>query len=97
MDDLPDILKRMTLKHRKTAAWTSGDTGTVRRHSERRSIEIMSLDIMFCYYYTCDIRHLPLVLVNIRAEDDPGQPLQKQGSLLLLQLLAAEDADVALA
>ena len=34
---IPDILRRMTLKQRKTAAWTSGDTGTVRRHSDRRS------------------------------------------------------------
>ena len=34
---IPDILRRMTLKQRKTAAWTRGDTGTVRRHSDRRS------------------------------------------------------------
>ena len=35
---LPDILRRMTLKQRKTAAWTAGDTGTVRRHSDSRSV-----------------------------------------------------------
>ena len=35
---LADILRRMTLKQRKTALWTRGDTGTVLRHSESRSV-----------------------------------------------------------
>ena len=34
---VPDMRRRMTLKQRKTAACTAGDTGTVRRHSDNRS------------------------------------------------------------
>ena len=43
MRALPDMRRRMTLKQRKTAACTAGDTGTVRRHSDNRSNRIIGL------------------------------------------------------
>ena len=43
-----------------------------------------------------DVWHLSLILINIRAEDDPGEPLEQERPLLLLLLLAAQEADATL-
>ena len=39
-----------------------------------------------------DVRHLLLILIHITAEDDKGQSLQQQCSLLLLQLFAGDES-----
>ena len=39
-----------------------------------------------------DVRHLLLILIHITAEDDEGQSLQQQCSLLLLQLFAEDES-----
>ena len=39
-----------------------------------------------------DVRHLLLILIHITAEDDEGQSLQQQCSLLLLQLFAGDES-----
>ena len=46
--------------------------------------------------FTRDVWHLFLVLVDVGAEDDEGEPFEQQRPLLLLLLLAGEQGDVGL-
>ena len=92
-----DMRTRMILKHRKTALWTAGELGIVRRLSASRSENRMRCQFRGLLWrnenvsrITLDFGHLLLVLVHLGAKDDEGQPLEEECSLLQLLLFAAE-------
>ena len=90
-----DMRTRMILKHRKTALCTAGELGIVRRLSASRSeiwdgFSFPDRQINARKNITLDFWHLFLVLVDVGAEDDKGQPLQKKGPLFQLLFFAAE-------
>ena len=85
----------MILKHRKTALWTAGELGIVRRLSASRSENRVRSQFRRSLWRngngsTLDFGHLLLVLVHLGAKDDEGQPLEEERSLLQLLLFAAE-------
>ena len=86
----------MTRKHKKTADWTEGDVGIVRRLSANRSKKKKSYQgvnpTSFGYSDTLDFWHLLLILINIRAENDKSQPFEQEGPLFQFLFLTGKQA-----